>query len=352
MVRTLAELARLVGGSVVGDGSLEVHGASPPATVSLGEITLVDKPEHLKKLTGCPAAAAVVPPGIECSIPTIVVADVHAAFAQIVAHFRPQRAVARSGVSPAAVISSSARIGPLVDVHAGAVIGDDVEIGAGSTIYGGVHLMAGSKIGADVTIFPNAVLYENTIVGPRSIIHAAAVLGAYGFGYKQVAGKHVLTGQLGYVELGADVEIGAGTTIDRGTYGPTRVGDGTKIDDQVMIGHNCVIGRHNLICSQVGIAGSSSTGDYVVIAGQAGLKDHIHIGDKAVLAAMAGLMSDVEPGVTMIGIPATPAREQFAKQAAWSKLPEMRQQFKALEKTVAELQKRLAAGDADSAAAA
>lgn len=352
MVRTLDELARLVGGVVVGDAAVVVHGASPPATVALGEITLVDKPEHLKKLSGCPAAAAVVPPGVECPLPAIVATDVHAAFAQIVTHFRPQRAAMRSGISPAALVSSSARIGPLVDVHAGAVIGDDVEIGAGSTIFGGVHILAGSKIGAEVTIFPNAVLYENTVVGARSIIHAAAVLGAYGFGYKQVAGRHVMTGQLGYVELGADVEIGAGTTIDRGTYGPTRIGEGTKIDDQVMIGHNCVIGKHNLICSQVGIAGSTSTGDYVVIAGQAGLKDHIHIGDKAVLAAMAGLMNDVEPGTTMIGIPATPAREQFAKQAAWSKLPEMRQEFKALQKAVAELQKRLSAGESDSAAAA
>ena len=120
------------------------------------------------------------------------------------------------------------------------MIGDDVEIGAGSVIHAGVQIMAGSKIGDDVVIFPNAVLYENTIVGPRSIIHAAAVLGAFGFGYKLVDGKHELTAQLGYVELGADVEIGAGTTIDRGTYGPTRIGDGTKIDDQVMIGHNCV----------------------------------------------------------------------------------------------------------------
>jgi UDP-3-O-[3-hydroxymyristoyl] glucosamine N-acyltransferase len=266
--------------------------------------------------------------------------------------FRPQHEARCVGISPHAVISSTARLGPNVEIHPHAVIGDDVEIGPGSVIHAGVQIMAGSKIGDDVVIYPNAVLYENTLVGSRSIIHAAAVLGAFGFGYKLVEGKHKLTGQLGYVELGPDVEIGAGTTIDRGTYGPTRIGEGTKIDDQVMIAHNCVVGRHNLICSQVGIAGSTSTGDYVVIAGQAGIRDHVHIGNRATLGAMAGVMNDVPEGATMVGIPATPDREQMVKLIALSKLPDMRQQLKTLEKTVAELQKRLAATDGKTQAAA
>ena len=133
-----------------------------------------------------------------------------------------------------------------------------------------------------MTIFPNAVLYENTDRRRRATIHASAVLGAYGFGYELVDGRHVLSAQLGNVVLGADVEIGAGTTIDRGTYGPTIIGDGTKIDDQVMVAHNCRIGRHNMLCSQVGVAGSTTTGDYVVMAGQVGVRDHVHIGDRAV----------------------------------------------------------------------
>ena len=176
--------------------------------------------------------------------------------------------------------------------------------------------MAGCRIGRGATIFPNAVLYENTVVGPRCVIHAGAVLGAYGFGYETVDGRHTLSAQLGNVVLGADVEIGAGTTIDRGTYGPTVIGEGTKIDDQVMIAHNCRIGRHNMLCSQVGIAGSTSTGDYVVMAGQVGVRDHVHIGERAVLGAMAGVINDVPDGARMIGIPATPEREQKLKQAA------------------------------------
>jgi UDP-3-O-[3-hydroxymyristoyl] glucosamine N-acyltransferase len=169
------------------------------------------------------------------------------------------------------------------------------------------------------------------------LIHAGAVLGAYGFGYKTVGGRHQLSAQLGWVELGADVDVGAGTTIDRGTYGPTRIGEGTKIDNQVMIAHNCRIGRHNLICSQAGVAGSCTTGDYVVLAGQVGVRDHVHIGDRAVVGAKGGVSGDVPAGEIYLGIPATPEREQKLKQAALSKLPEMRRQLKELERTVSRL---------------
>jgi UDP-3-O-[3-hydroxymyristoyl] glucosamine N-acyltransferase len=142
---------------------------------------------------------------------------------------------------------------------------------------------------------------------------------------------------LGNVVLEADVEIGAGTTVDRGTYGSTVIGEGTKIDNQVMIAHNCRIGRHNMLCAQVGIAGSTTTGDYVVMAGQVGVRDHVHIGEKAVLGAMAGVINDVPDGARIVGIPATPEREQMVKQAALSKLPEMRRQLKQLQTAVERL---------------
>jgi UDP-3-O-[3-hydroxymyristoyl] glucosamine N-acyltransferase len=173
------------------------------------------------------------------------------------------------------------------------------------------------------------------------MIHANAVLGAYGFGYGFADGRHVLSAQLGNVILEADVEIGACTTIDRGTYGPTVIGEGTKIDDHVMIAHNCRIGRHNMLCSQVGIAGSTTTGDYVVMAGQVGVRDHVHIGTKAVLGAMAGVTNDVPEGARMIGIPATPERDQKLKQAAFSKLPEMRRELKKLQRLAEKIAKQI-----------
>jgi UDP-3-O-[3-hydroxymyristoyl] glucosamine N-acyltransferase len=335
MQATLAELATLVGGSLLGDGGLVIRGAAALHDAEPGEITLVDGEERHRRLADCRATAAVVPKTLQPKgLPAIQVDNVHRAFSAIVTFFRPQRPEQRTGVSPLAVVSPTAKLADDVEVHPLATIGDDVVIGAGSTIHSGVHVMAGSQIGPNVTIFPNAVLYENTIVGPRCVIHAGAVLGAYGFGYELVEGHHKLSPQLGNVVLGPDVEIGAGTTVDRGTYGPTVIGEGTKIDDLVMVAHNCRIGRHNMLCSQVGIAGSTTTGDYVVMAGQVGVRDHVHIGDRAVLGAMAGVSNDVPDGYRMIGIPATPEREQKIKQAAFSKLPEMRRQLRQLQRTV------------------
>ncbi len=346
MHATLADLAALVSGQVIGDPRTIIEGADTLRDARAGQITFLDSVDkeflyraHLKREET--AAAIVVPSDFDpAPLPGIVVEDVHAAFAEIVAQFRPPWRQPEVGISPHAYISPHAKIGENVNVHCGAMIGDDVWIGDNCTIHSGARIMAGSRIGENVTIFPNAVLYEGTNVGPFVIIHACAVIGAYGFGYNMADGRHQLSAQLGNVEIGPHVEIGSGTTVDRGTYGSTVIGEGTKIDDQVMIAHNCRIGRHNLICSQVGIAGSTTTGDYVVMAGQVGVRDHVKIGDRAVLAAMAGISQDVPAGARMLGIPATPEREQKVKQALLSKLPTMRQQLKQLQQAVEELQRQ------------
>jgi UDP-3-O-[3-hydroxymyristoyl] glucosamine N-acyltransferase len=346
----LRELAELAHGRLVGDGQTQITGAAPLGDVQPGQITFIDQPEKATQLGQSGAGAAIVPIGTQAgTLPLIEVEDVHAAFVAVLSHFRPPRPGTRIGISPQAFVSPTARLAKDVNVHPGAYIGDEVEIGGGSTIHSGVQIMAGCTLGADVTIYPNAVLYEDTRVGDRVVIHAAAVVGADGFGYRLVNGRHRPMAQLGHVEIGPDVEIGAGSTIDRGTYGPTRIGEGTKIDDQVMIAHNCRIGKHNLICSQVGIAGSSSTGDYVVLAGQAGVRDHVHIGSRAVIGAMSGIISDVPEDACWLGVPATPEKEQWLKHPALAKLPEMRRELKRLERTVEELQKRL--GEDRSAAA-
>src|SRR5262249_25364968 len=153
-------------------------------------------------------------------------------------------------------------------------------------------------------------------------VHANAVLGADGFGYRLQDGRHVKVPQLGSVEIGDDVEIGAGATVDRGTFQVTRVGAGTKIDNLEMIAHNCQIGPHTLFASQSGIAGSSGTGAYVVIAGHAGIADHVHLGDGAVIGAAAGVPSDVPAGACVLGSPAMPIREQRRIFACIQKLPE------------------------------
>lgn len=335
MSTSLGELAELVGGQLIGSAATEISGAAIIRDVRAGEITFSDNVLLAEELAESEAAAVVVPAGFDPKgIPYISVENVRESFGRIVSHFRPRHEYKLVGIHPASHVNASAKIADGVSIHGGATVGDDVEIGAGSVIHSGVHIMAGCKLAENVTVFPTAVLYEDTVVGPRVIIHAGAVLGAYGYGYDTENGRHTLGSQLGYVEIGADVEIGAGTTIDRGSYGPTTVGEGTKIDNQVMIAHNCRIGRHNLFCSQVGIAGSVTTGDYVVMAGQVGVADHVHIGDQVMLAAQTGVHRDLPAGGTYMGSPMMPIRDQMRIVATVAKLPDMRKQLRNLEKTV------------------
>jgi len=322
-------LARLVGGSVVGDDTTRIRGTAVLNRARDGDITLAENEKLAKQLSSTGASAAVVPAAFPtATVAQLVVEDVHAAFGKIVAYFRPPRQRKPIGVSPMASVAASACLAEDVDIHPHACIGDEVTIGAHSVVHSGVCLMAGCRIGAHVTVLPNVVLYPDTVVGDRTVIHAGCVIGADGFGYQMVDGHHQRASQLGNVVIGADVEIGAGTTIDRGTYDSTEIGDGTKIDNQVMIGHNCQIGRHNLLCSQVGIAGSCTTGDYVVMAGQVGLSDHLHIGDRAILGAKAGVMHDIPADSVFIGIPATPEREQWKMWVHVRQLPKMQRQLK------------------------
>lgn len=337
--RTLADLANLVAGRTTGDATVTIVGAAPLDEVAPRQITLVDQPERIAQATQSPAGAVLVPTGLVCEgKPTIEVDDVHTAFATIVQVYQPQRQSVAPGIDGRAIVSGSARLADDVTIGPGATVGDDVTIGPGTTIHAGVHIMAGCQIGAGVTIFPAVTLYENTEVGDHAIIHSGAVVGAYGFGYRQAQGRHELSAQLGNVVIGPHVEVGANSTIDRGTYSSTRIGEGTKIDNLVQIAHNCQIGKHNLLCAQVGIAGSTTTGDYVVMAGQVGVRDHVHIGEGARIGAMAGVSNDIAAGVVAFGAPATPERDQKILLASLAKLPEMRKQFKQIRKTVQDLE--------------
>lgn len=342
---TLRELAQLVGGQVIGDPGLTVQDALPIQDVTATCITLADSKEQLEKAEQSKAVAVVVSQVVSaCGKALIVVTDIHEAFIQIIARLRPCSIFPTRSESQTTVVSELAVVDPTSSIGYGTLITSGVNIaancviGCGSTLHSNVTVMEGCRLGDDCELFPGVVLYPGTIVGNRTVIHANAVLGAYGFGYRQKAGKHLRTAQLGWVELGDDVEIGAGTTIDRGSYGPTRIGHGTKIDNLVQIGHNCHIGQHNLICSQVGVAGSCSTGDYVVMGGQAGLKDHLRIGTGAMLAARAGLMYDVPDGEIVFGSPAGPRKEKLREQLLIGKLPEFKRELQQLSRRLQELE--------------
>ncbi len=336
----LASLAERVHGKLFGyHRQAVVTGAAPLADAKPGFITLMDDEKHLSKLQTCEAAAVVTPKSFEeVRVPQIVVNNPHDAFAKICQLFRPTHVVHRAhGIHPSAWVSPNAVVHSACFVDACVTIEDSCSVGEGTHLHPHVTLMPGCRIGRECQIYPGVVLYPGTVLGDRVTIHAGAVLGAHGFGYKMVHGCHQPTAQLGWVEVDDDVEIGANTTIDRGTYGATRIGRGTKIDNLVMIGHNCNIGQHNLICSQVGIAGSSSTGDYVVLAGQVGLRDHIHVGARSMVGAQSGVAADVPDDQVMLGSPATPRYEQATLFAAISKLPELRKTVRRLEAQVQQL---------------
>ncbi len=347
---TLAELATLLDGSFVGDGRLTIRGVSPIHNAGPSDLTFLENLEKTALLEKSAACAVVVPRTAENStfaqntrFALIFVDRVLEAFEKTAQHFRPPTVAAVREISPRAVIAPTAKIGEDVLIGPGAVIGENVEIGDRCTIHSGVQVFANCRIGEETTIYPNAVVYENCEIGPRCALHSCSVVGAFGFGYDSSKGYHRLSSQLGNVILGPDVEVGACSTIDRGTYGSTRIGEGTKIDNLVMIAHNCRIGKFNLICAHTGIAGSTTTGDYVVMAGRVGVRDHVHIGDQAVLGAMAGVMSDVPDKARWVGIPATPEKEQMKKQVALAKLPDMRRELIAIQQKIAILEKNILA---------
>jgi len=335
---TLGEITRLVRGTCHGDPSLIIDNANIIRDAQAGDITLVDKAELIDSLSTTEATAVIVPQGV--SVPDrscVEVDDVHAAFARVVNLFYPRESEGITGIATSAQVHPTAEIGEGVTIYPHVYVGPNVKIGDHVTLHPGVSIMAGCTIGSQTTIYPNSVLYELTEVGSHCIIHANATLGAFGFGYDSSSGQHILSVQSGFVRLEDHVDVGAGTTIDRGTYGPTIIGEGSKLDNQVMVAHNCRIGKHNLLCSQVGIAGSCTTGDYVVMAGQVGVGDHLEIGSKTILGAKAGVMTDIPGDSIFVGIPATPHREQMQKQAALAKLPEMRKQFKKLQKEISDV---------------
>jgi UDP-3-O-[3-hydroxymyristoyl] glucosamine N-acyltransferase len=335
----LDELADLVGGILAGDPTTEISDAASVGRAGPGDITFVTSERYLQDFISSDASAAIIARELQTDVkPTIAVEHVESAFIKVVEQFRPRHQQNKLGISPQAIVSPSALIADDVDIFPGAVIGDDVQIGCGSVIMPNVTILDRCRIGSNVRVFPSCVLYPDTVVGDRCILHGGVVLGAYGFGYKTRNGMHKLTAQLGNVVLGNDVEVGANSTIDRGTFESTIIGDGTKLDDQVMIGHNCRIGKNNLLCSQVGIAGSCNTGDNVVMAGQVGIGDHINIGSNVTLIAKTGVMKDIEDGQIMSGAPATPVRRFFQIAAVHAKLPEMRKQLKQLAQQIEKLE--------------
>ena len=328
MSYSAGDLAALVQGTLHGDAERRVSAAGPLHEASPEMISFLENERNLHSVEGCRAGVLVVPQGLAASLlprgyTLIEVADPLLAFVKVVTHLQGPPPALPEGISPLASVHPSAQIGPGCRILPFAVVGEGAILGPNCVLHPGAVVGAYCVLGAEVVLHPHAVLYERTRLGKGVILHAGAVLGADGFGYRCVQGRHVKVPQLGHVEIGDEVEIGANTTIDRGTFQATRVGTGTKIDNLVMIAHNCCIGEHNLIVSQVGIAGSTTTGKYVVLAGQVGVADHVTIGDEVQIAASSKVPNDVPAGQKLLGTPALPVNEARRILVSMPKLPDL-----------------------------
>lgn len=320
------EVARLVGGELHGDPSVLVSAVAPLHRAGAGELSFLASPRYAHAAADTGASVLLVSPELS-DTPTaaavrVVVPRPHEAVLNVLPllYRQPERT---AGVHPTAILGRGVRLGADVTVGAYAVLGDGVVLGDRAWVGDHCAVGAGVEIGADSRLFPHVTCYSGTTLGQRVLVHSGARLGSDGFGYVFSDGVHRKIPHVGRCLISDDVEIGANTTIDRGSVDDTMVGAGTKIDNLVQIGHNCRIGRLCLIISQAGIAGSCTIEDGAVIAGQAGLGGHLTIGAGARVGAQAGVFGDVPAGESWSGYPARPHRESLRSLAAVARLPEV-----------------------------
>jgi UDP-3-O-[3-hydroxymyristoyl] glucosamine N-acyltransferase len=317
---SVGEIVELVAGQFAGDRDRSITGVAPLAQAKSDQLSFLSNRKYAADLAATKAGAVLVPKNLEGNDDRwIRVDDPYFAFARIMTRWFSNRPMPK-GISPKAVVSSSAKLGQNVVLGHFSIIGDEVVIGNNVTIFQGVSIEAGSIIGDDCIIYPNVSIYDGTRIGRRCIIHSGVVIGSDGYGFALHDGKHHKIPQIGIVRIEDDVEIGAGSTIDRAALGETVIGEGTKIDNLVQIGHNVKVGKHCLLVSQVGIAGSTELGDYVAVAGQSGFSGHLKIGNRVQVAAKSAVLADVPDDTKVMGSPAVPFTEFARRHAALKKL--------------------------------
>jgi len=343
-MHTVRSLADLVGGTVVGDGAEKVvTGINDLRSAQPDQVSFLGNAKYEPQVQASRAAAVLVTPkdAPKFTVTRIVVEAPSQAFGKIAEIFAPPPVHDEPGIHPTAVIAPDAVIGEGVSIHPHAVISAGVRIGARAVIGANSFIGEQSTLGDDTRLYPLVTVRERSIIGARVILHSGVVIGADGFGYDfdPKKGRHVKIVHSGYVQIDDDVEIGANTTIDRGRFGRTHIGEGVKIDNLVMIAHNVTIGPHSIIVSQTGISGSTSLGRYVTLAGQVGLAGHLTVGDRAIVTAQSGLNKDVPAGAVLSGRHAMPTRESLKLEALTRRLPELLERIKALEDQLRALSK-------------
>jgi len=346
MELTVSELARHVGGRVIGDGSVLIKDLASLDTAGDGDITYVGDEKFFEAASTTKASCIVVPENAALDLPCrIESAKPRLAFALIAEILHPPKRHEPS-VHATAVISESADVALTAFLGPHVSIGGNSSIGVGTQIHSGVSIGDNVTVGSDCVIHPNVVIYDNVTIGDRVILHAGVVIGADGFGYVRDEQSHHKFPQIGTVIIEDDVELGANTCVDRAALGRTRIGKGTKLDNMVHVGHNCDIGERVVIAGQTGISGSVTIEDDCVIGGQVGFGDHIHVQSGAVIGSKAGILPGkiVRPGVWW-GIPIQPLDEYKRLNAHIRRLPQVREDLKELSERVKKLERALLKGD-------
>lgn len=333
---TSGQVAAMLGAELVGSAQIRLTGIRGLEQATPTDLAFIRSASFAQRWAGSRAGAALVTRGVNvpghdtATRALLVVPDADLAMLKLLEAFVPRPVRPAAGVHPSAVIDPSASIAPDACIGPQCVIGPRTTIGEGTVLHAGVMLGAAVRIGDRCVLYPGVVVYDRCEIGTRTTLHARVVIGADGFGYRpDPSGSGVLkVPHAGIVRIGNDVEIGAGSCIDRATFDATVIGDGTKIDNLVQIAHNCRIGRACLICGMCGMAGSVTVGDGVTIGGCCGIGDGLTIGSGATLGAKSGLMHDLPAGEAWLGYPAQPAREQLRTWSSVRSLPDLVRRLK------------------------
>lgn len=343
MDKTLAELARVVGGTVAGDEMRRISDAAPFEAAGPQAITLARGGKYLNRIEACRAGAVIVPRDFQKPGVNLLQSDnPYAAFARILALFHPPEALP-TGIHPSVVMGADSACGDDAAIGPMSVIGRHVRIGQGARIYPGVVIGDHVTIGDHVRLYPNVTILERCRLGNRVTIHAGSVIGSDGFGFAPDGEIYHKIPHTGIVQIDDDVEIGAANTIDRATFGRTHVMRGVKTDNLVHIAHNVSVGENTVLVAQVGISGSTTIGRHVVLAGQVGVAGHLRIGDHVMAGGQSGIANDVAAGEIVSGSLAMPHKTYLRVQRTLPRLPEMRKQMAALEKRLQRLEAALKA---------
>lgn len=339
----LFEIADRLGGSLEGDGEIEITAVAGLGEGSKGDLGFLSNPKYAALVETTKASAVIVPKDwdrpAKCALVRVENSD--QAFAEAAELFYEQVPAPKPGVHPTAVVADSVKLGEGVSIGPLCSIGEGVVIGANTVVSANCHVDYKTTIGENCFLYPLVSIREFTEIGNRVIIHNGTVIGSDGFGYAvQQDGTRTKIPQIGKVVIEDDVEIGANTAIDRARFGKTRIGKGTKIDNLVQIAHNVVIGEHSVLCGQAGISGSSTIGSRVILAGQAGLAGHLEVGDGAIIGAQSGVMKDVPPKDFVMGSPAMSHLQAKKIIANTIALPKLREKLKQLEEEIERLRSK------------